>query len=237
MASLVASNWRKIVRLYEGYPYARLYRYVARERDLDQWFVAKKFPGSAYHLARQKGMEPRRAYRRYPPSDFEHEVLPTSLGNILLSAERYGLQRYGIDVTLLWPRFYWQLPPEMRKDLEAFKEEHQLPLALSFMSAIFGFLAGGIVLVSGGSWLLFAGASASGVVLAAAAYLLALERAEEYGEQIRAAVDLHHRSLFGIWDEPADLTNGSSSIASSTSLQMASSGNRCRRARSLVVIR
>ena len=205
VSGLIASNWRKIVRLYEGYPFARLYRKRARDKHYDLFQFVQRVPGAAYHLRRcRAGSSARTAYRRYPPAEYEHEVLPTSLGNILLAAERYGLHRYGVDTTLLWPRLYWQLPPDMRTDLEAFKEEHQLPIALSFMAAWSTLIASLAVLVAGSSWQLFVLVSTVGLALSMGAYLLALERAEEYGEQLRTAVDLHHGALKGVWDQPED---------------------------------
>jgi hypothetical protein len=201
LAGLIASNWRKIVRLYEGYPYARLYRARARRKKYSLWRYVQCVPGAAYHFHRQQVASSRDAYRRYAPVEFEEDVLPTTLGNILLSAERYGLARYGIDVTLLWPRLYWQLPTDMQTDLEAFKEEHQLPLALSFMAACSTAVASMSMLLAQAPWTWFVAVSAVGVALSMGAYFLALERAEEYGEQLRAAVDLHRGALKSVWSE------------------------------------
>ena len=204
IASLVSSNWRKIVRLYEGYPFARAYRRRARKRGIDPWYYVQWIPGTAYHFAKRRSsaLSQRTAYRRYPPPEFEAEVLPTTLGNILLSAERYGLVRYGVDVTLLWPRLYWQLPSEMRADLETYKEEHQLPLALSFMASVSTVIACASVVLAGGSWKLLLLVGISGMFASIGAYLLAIERAEEYAEQIRTAVDLHHGALLSTWEGP-----------------------------------
>lgn len=202
LSSLIASNWRKIVRLYEGYPFARFYRKRAQKKGIDLFSYVQRVPGASYHLHEQRHASSRTAYRRYPPPEFEQEVLPTSLGNILLAAERYGLDRYGVDVTLLWPRLYWQLPPEMRTDLEAFKEEHQLPIALSFMAAWSTLIGSAAVLVAESSWQLLLVVSTVGLSLSLGAYLLALERAEEYGEQIRTVVDLYHGSLKKVWSQP-----------------------------------
>jgi hypothetical protein len=60
---------------------------------------------------------------------------PTSNDNILLSGERYGLSRYGLDITLMWPRLFWLLSEEVQRSIDVFKEDHRLPLALSFASA------------------------------------------------------------------------------------------------------
>jgi hypothetical protein len=140
-----------------------------------------------------------RLYHRYPPDQYRSQMLPTTIGNVLLSGERYGLDRYGFDSTVLWPRFYWCLPEPVQQSMERFKEEHQLPIALSFVSFLFAVASGVTVYGGDGSATLFAVTTGAGLGLAVGAYLLAIERTEEYAEQIRATVDLHHQKLESVW--------------------------------------
>lgn len=195
LAGLLSSNWRKIVRLYEGYP---IRRFVLRRAGFQMWY---RIPGVRWHLMRRSVSNSTERYSRYPDDAHISDVLPTTIGNILIAAERYGLARYGLDVNLLWTRLYWQLPPEMRQNIDVAKEEHQIPLALSFVAGCFGVISGICILILRGSAALFAGATVSGFVLAVIAYLLAIERTEEYGEQIRTTVDLHRRLLVRNWAE------------------------------------
>jgi hypothetical protein len=211
VAGLFSSNWRRIVRLYEGYPlWVRL-----PEAGLDHGSQARRrrwvrrLPGFAWHLEQQRRLSTGetkggayQAYARYAPSAFDHETLPTTIGNILLAGERYGLDRYGLDPTVLWPRFYWCLPEPVQTALDRFKEEHQLPLALSFISAVFTGAAGLTVFIANGPWQLFVSVCSIGAVLTVGAYLLAIERTEEYAEQLRTAVDLYHQELEANWAKP-----------------------------------
>jgi hypothetical protein len=91
----------------------------------------------------------------------------------------------------------------MQQDIDVFREEYQVPVALSFMAVSFSVVSGAIVLWSSGPWHLYFVSTVAGLVLGITAYLLALERAEEYGEQVRAIVDLQRQRLVGVWEGPA----------------------------------
>jgi hypothetical protein len=101
LAAAVASQWRGIVRLFEGYPATKL--------------LSERAPGRAWHTINrhrlwigvdEKGIEPdpNAAYYRYPLLEDEEtdedDVLPTTLGNILLAGERYPAYRYGISIAV-----------------------------------------------------------------------------------------------------------------------------------------
>src|SRR6266498_1987653 len=122
LAGAVASQWRGIVRFFEGYPAVRILR--------------GHVPGIAWHRAKRRelwagsddeDLEPdaHRAYPRYPlledeedEQDEYEEVLPTRLGNILRAAERYPISHYGMDAVYFWPRLFPLLPPEFKADYE-----------------------------------------------------------------------------------------------------------------------
>jgi len=197
MASLLYSNWRKIVRLYEGYPIKRIFSKVFP--GTGQFARWRQMPGVAWHVRQQGKADPGELYERYFADKHVENTLPTTIGNILLSSELYALDRYGLDVNLLWPRLYWQLPDEVRRDMEIFKEEHQVPIALSFVSALFAVTAGITTFVLRSSWLVFTLATSIGLALAYASYRLAIERTEEYAEQLRTTVDLYRRLLLDNW--------------------------------------
>ena len=198
LAGLMASNWRKIVRLYEGYPLHRWLARGRRRRALDRY----RIPGFAFHLEQKNRLARTNAgqfYFRYP-LEHDKDTLPTTIGNILLAGERYGVDRYGFETNLLWTRFAWCLPDKTLQSLEQFKEEHQLPLALSFTAATFAIASGITVLLAGGSPSVFVISTVVGVALSVAAYLLSIERTEEYAEQLRATIDLHHPKLREAWE-------------------------------------
>lgn len=196
ISGLMASNWRKIVRLYEGYPLSRWLDRGTRRPRIDR----RNVPGIGFHLKQKSRLkrDPAQYYLRYPRSARD-KTLPTTIGNVLLAGERYGLDRYGFETNLLWTRFAWCLPEKHQISLEQFKEEHQLPLALSFTAATFSWVSGITILLTRGSPGLFVLTTGLGVALAVAAYLLAIERTEEYAEQLRATIDLHHTKLRDVW--------------------------------------
>ena len=201
LASAVASQWRGIVRVFEGYPISRV---AAR------W--GRRAPGVRWHqqeLRRLRrsgsGVQPTHAYFRYPLSRHVDSVLPTRLGNILLSAERYPLDRYGVDPILFWPRLYPLLPEQFQRDYEEFMIAYEFPLVLSFESATSATIVAAVMLFTHQLGWLFALVLFGGFALAYVAYVLGLSAAEELGEQQKAAFDLYRDRLLDAWPSVADV--------------------------------
>jgi hypothetical protein len=219
LAGAVASQWRGIVRLFEGYPAMRV--------------LKKLTPGIAWHrrqarlmwvgddAAEQDGNDEDAewpnavlAYPRYPLIDDsedgrynEADILPTRLGNILLAAERYPLSRYGMDAIYFWPRLFPLLPQQFQQDYEKFLQQYELPLVVAFQASVAA-TAGGIVIVATqGPWWLFLAWFGGGHALAYLFYSLSLTNAEELGEQQRTAFDLYRHLLLEQWPTPADVKN------------------------------
>jgi hypothetical protein len=200
LGGLVASQWRNIIRLYEGYPAKRLYNWLDRHPS---WASLPR-PGLDKHLRRVEviARDPKAGavfYYRYPPFDEPEEVMPTQLGNILKSAERYSYHRYGADSIYLWPRLFRLLPERFSRDFEKFVQNYELPIVLSFLSGLTSFAAFLWVAVSG-SW---SNGSAFqlgiGILLAYLFYRLSLENAIDYGEQLKVAFDLYRHELLDNW--------------------------------------
>jgi len=203
LASAVASQWRGIVRLYEGYPL----RAVAGQ-------LGRKAVGVSWHqsrlaLLRSAGQSaaPERAYYRYPASKHAAGVLPTRLGNILLAAERYPLDRYGIDSIVFWPRLYPLLPEQFQHDYEEFVLNFEFPLVMSFLSAVCTSCICSVMLYTHQAPGTFIVALLGGYVVAYMAYLLGLPAAEEVAEQQRTAFDLYRDRLLEAWPSVADITD------------------------------
>jgi hypothetical protein len=90
-AGVLASQWRNIIRLYEGYwllPKLRLYNF-----------------GRGWHQHKLRKLKRDRDYKiiylRYPLPEHEKSVMPTTVGNILRSAELYSQDRYNARSVLL----------------------------------------------------------------------------------------------------------------------------------------
>ncbi|MCU0263704.1 MAG: hypothetical protein MUF09_08520 [Candidatus Nanopelagicales bacterium] len=125
----------------------------------------------------------------------EENVLPTTLGNILRAAEDYSVSRYGADYLLVWPRLAHVCSERFVQDYEAMRADVDFLLVVSFFSGAFSLAGGAVILVNGGHPGLFVGCVLIGATLAHLAYLTAVSAAKEYGEQMRASVDLFRLQL------------------------------------------
>ena len=98
IASAVASQWRGIVRLYEGYPLKDLYMKLGRPAPGVRWHQSRLHVMWSSSLAA--------AFYRYPASEHESGVLPSRLGIFLLASEKYSYDRYKADAIIFWPRLF-----------------------------------------------------------------------------------------------------------------------------------
>lgn len=194
----VASQWRGIVRVFEGYPLT----VVAKRFDLNP-------PGRRWHevhrhyLRNSSSANLVRSYYLYPPDEFS--VMPTRLGNILSAGERYPLERYGIDGIIFWPRLYHLLPEHVKKEYDEFIINYEFPIVVAFESVIATLAISIVTLVAGGSpWVLVA-TILGGISLAYASYVLSLSSAEELAEQQRSAFDLYRDRLIFAWPAVRDI--------------------------------
>lgn len=211
LAVAVASQWRGIVRLFEGYPAIRLLRH--------------RTPGIAWHDARRRRMwlgiarpgapaeaevtDFESAYSRYPvlidEENDEDEVLPTTLGNILRAGERYSASRYGMDAIFFWPRLFPLLPEQFQVEYEEYVVNYEFPLVVAFQALLTATLGGAAIAITGGSPWLFAFWFTGGSLLAYTFYVLSFSNAEELAEQQRTAFDLYRHLLLEQWPTPADV--------------------------------
>jgi hypothetical protein len=201
LAAAVASQWRGIVRLFEGYPAVRLLR--------------GHMPGIRWHGAERRRLwsgdgadvdaEPEFAYYRYPLPEDEEDVLPTTLGNILLAGESYARSRYGMDTIFFWPRLFPLLPERFQAEYEEYLINYEFPLVVSFEAIVVAVLGGLTVLLTGGSPALFLLSFGGGSTIAYAFYRLSFSGAEELSEQQRTAFDLYRHLLLEQWPTPRDV--------------------------------
>jgi hypothetical protein len=185
---------------FEGYPAVRLLR--------------GHVPGIGWHTARRRRLwdgaagvdaDPESVYFRYPLLESGDEVLPTTLGNILLAGERYSWSRYGMDIIYFWPRLYPLLPERFQAEYEEFVINSEFPLVVAFEAMVVAALGGLAVLFTGGSPVLFVLWFLGGSLIAYAFYLLSFSSAEELAEQQRTAFDLYRHLLLEQWPTPADV--------------------------------
>jgi hypothetical protein len=151
------------------------------------------------------------------------DLMPTRLGNILRSAERTPLQKYGLDAIICWSRLWMLLPDAVKKDLQEARTNLNNAARVWLWSILFCLWT----FVS--CWLLTMSKSLTsannltalficlqilatiwqlilGSLSAIFAYNWALEAASTYGELIEAAFDLHRHLLYQSirWNIPPD---------------------------------
>ncbi|MFI6325191.1 hypothetical protein ACIBG8_47280 [Nonomuraea sp. NPDC050556] len=201
VAAAVASQWRGIVRLFEGYPLVRV--------------MGRRTPGIRWHTDRMETMAERDAnvYYRYPTGEDEDRLMPTRLGNVLLAAESYPRARYQIDPIIFWPRLFPMLPEQFQREYEEYIIAYEFPLVVSFQATAATVVSAGTLLVTRQGPELFLGVLALGCVVAYAFYRLSLSAAEEYGEQLRTAFDLYRGRLLEAWPTVADVADEKEAFA------------------------
>ena len=151
------------------------------------------------------------------------DLMPTRLGNILRSAERAPLHKYGLDAIICWSRLWMLLPDAVKKDLQEARTNLNNAARVwlwSILFCIWTFVSCWLLTTSKPSistnnltvlflflevlvtiWQLILGS-----LSAIFAYNWALEAASTYGELIEAAFDLHRHLLYQSirWNLPSD---------------------------------
>lgn len=217
LATLLASQWTNIVRLYEGYPLLRFSALIdlalvkcgapdwVRSRPLGKAAHQRRFIKLKARATAQAGGAPSSThegdpaaelYDDYPPD--LHRVMPTGLGNLIRATEDYCHDRYGFDTIHLWPRLTVVLPPEYLGDVERALIEYQTPLVVSFWSAVLGLSTLGLANTNI-STSLFVAVFLATWAISWASYRLSFRAAREYGDFVRTAVDLYRNDLVERW--------------------------------------
>jgi hypothetical protein len=200
LAAAVASQWRGIVRLYEGYPLTRLAATLGVPAVGVRWHQRR-----LDELRGNKTAKLQIAYDLYPLAKSRKRVLPTRLGNILLAGERYSKERYAIESYFFWPRLYPLLPEQFQREYDEFVMTYQFPLVVSFEATLTWLIASVALLATGQSPAAFAVVFGVGLVVSYVAYVLSLEPAKEVAEQQRVAFDLYRDRLLEAWPTVADI--------------------------------
>jgi hypothetical protein len=183
------------VRLLEGYGGGgRLGRALAEPgRRLQRWRLARLHqalrPAKTREAAlAQVGTE---LQRRQLFPEREDDLLPTRLGNALRAGERRAGSAYGLDAVVVWPRLYPLLPDAVRGLVDDRRDQLDLAVRLTFVFLVAAVVSFGLLL-SHGAWLLVPLGCLVGAWLS---YRGAIAAAVAYGEQLRAAIDLHRFDL------------------------------------------
>jgi hypothetical protein len=196
-ANLLANAGLWITRLFEGYAAPA------------SWFAPW---GRNYHQWRAKSVlehDPegfQRCYPVYPRALSRDDVAPTRLGNLLLSAESYAEDRYGVPAVRVWPRLYHLLPAVLVSSMSEARASMEFLLVMAFLAALYAPAAGIYLLACAGPTAWFLGALFGGALVAAVAYAASLAPAAVYGDHVRAAFDMHRLELLAAIRAPAPAT-------------------------------
>lgn len=117
----------------------------------------------------------------------QNTLMPTRLGNLLRSAERKPLQKYGLDAVICWPRLWLLLSDATKKDLQEARADLNTAARVWLWSLLF---CGWTLL---GAWW----AAPVGLLSAAFAYYSwMLNAAATYADLLEAAFDLYRPLLY-----------------------------------------
>lgn len=154
-------------------------------KDRKRWNVLmdKKDSGMLTFLERRElaNLEIR---GHYSPADL-NDCMPTSLGNILCSAETAPRHKYGLDPVICWPRFWLLLSKDMQETLNASRQQ------LDTMVELFSWGVFFLVWVIWWRWAILVS-----LVWIVCAYLLAIQSATVYADLIEATFDTKRFILY-----------------------------------------
>jgi hypothetical protein len=199
-----------ILQLLEGYwpgPLAKLrFKLVARLNEkLDtKRKLWEKLYRQKEELSRQKSKLDARQREIYGRLDAELAIypvdpdlrLPTLLGNILRGAEEYVCQRYGLEITVVWPHLWLLVPEQTRKELSYTRQvldDRVLLLAWSLLFSVWGIFA----------WWAVPVAFFTAIAIY---YFGVLAAVRDYAPLLRATFDLHRFTLYQAlrWPLPSE---------------------------------
>jgi hypothetical protein len=197
-ANVLANKALGIVRLFEGHtllPQLKLAE-LGKRRQHKKAKAALDDDGDDFQ----------RRYPVHPRNLGCEDVLPTALGNVLLSAETYSQDRYGVDAVRVWPRLYHLLPETLRTSMAEARAAMELMLVVAFLAGVYTLLASIYLIATAGPLPWFLGSLLGGTALAFTAYWGALSPAAVYGHHVRAAFDLHRLELLASMQAPTPAT-------------------------------
>lgn len=113
------------------------------------------------------------------------DIMPTMLGNLLRGAECYPAERYGMEITVCWPRLWLLLPKEVQEELSVARNNLNEAAQMMLWGAL-------LIIWSVWAWPAVLAAAAMSFV----AYNRACVSAGIYGDLLRAAFDLNRFRLY-----------------------------------------
>jgi hypothetical protein len=205
-ALLLESFTGSLLRVYEGYgPWTQAFAErraedLRRKHARRQTLRARLVRGTA--TPRERAALGRLdAHLRHRPTD-PARSMPTTLGDVLRTAEDYPRERYGLDPVILWPRLYPQLSDTLREALGAAQAQLDLALRLTTLTLLHGLIWSAVAALSG-AWLVLTW-TLPALPLAWLLWRSAHPAAMSYAGLFRSAFDLHRTAVYDAlrWPRP-----------------------------------
>lgn len=179
-----------VVQLFEGYLFPTPLKQVLRTHEL------RRFDKLDARVGRESGDDRPAYWELYTSLPRRREwVLPTRLGNVMRAAETYSTLAYGADAVHWWPRLVPLLEDNERSSLD----ETLMPMVALLNGAallvIATILASVFVVTSTDQRRLLIAVYVGGLFLTWLAYRAALSQAADYGNAVRATIDLHRTEV------------------------------------------
>jgi hypothetical protein len=191
-----------ITRAFEGYPLLRFRRWPVVKLIPRTAIAAQRFRFDRLSRVRdgQTSLPADRAEAawildRFYPGD-ANDLLPTRLGNAIRAFERYSNVRWGLDGVTIWPR----IDALLGEDERGIHVDAKIDLYVFLNGALGGFVVGVCLVVDKSvnvpqpalHWPLYVLPFAVGYVL----YRAALPPAANWGDAVRASIDVHRLELY-----------------------------------------
>jgi hypothetical protein len=191
-----------ITRIYEGYPLANARKWpllgrlcrgaiALQARRYDRLLAIRE---DKSRLPSERGLAAARLDKSYPHK--REALLPTRVGNAIRAFEQHSNVRWGLDGVTVWPRIEALLGVDEREPLVDAKISFYV-----FLNASVGAFVVGVCLAidkavnapgTAWEWALYATPFLAGYVL----YRAAIGPAVEWGDSVRASIDLHRLDLY-----------------------------------------
>lgn len=219
-----------IVRMYEGYPWggsvigtllAKRQQNKMQKASLIRRCIAKlqveRAAGRTQvdlgDIATVKTQLARLLNNRYP--NRSTLVLPTRLGNVIRAFETYTDRQYGAGTIALWPRLQGVLDGSFAQALDAAQTAFSFMINSAFLTLVLAMLSTAFGTIwhppeAGAHYQAWMGLTVLFLTLSYLSYLGAINRAGEWGTQVKSAFDLYRLTLLdrlGYKIKPADLTD------------------------------
>ncbi len=198
-----------IIRFFEGYPWinshygrwrTRVYQHkydviCSRYKAIYQLRDYKDKDDEFKSIKHIWGMISLRLNQDFP--DKRHLVLPTHLGNVIRSFERYPAEQYGMDSIVLWPHLTAILSDRELIAIADAKSTLTFFLSLSILSFFLSWfiLFFGLLSLPEGLFLKIILPALIFLIFSELFYMASFRPARVWGSLFRSAFDLHHLEL------------------------------------------